>query len=105
MCSLPNTGRGTSHQFRRKMTMQVISAIAEFERALLLEGTQAGIARAMALGKRLSRPPAPDDEQKKMVFLRLSEGKSISAIAWEFDTTRQTILRLKAIMEDADARS
>lgn len=88
-----------------KMTMQVISAVAEFERDLLLERTHAGIARAKASGKRFGRPPALDDEQKKAVFLCLSEGKSISAIAREFDTTRQTILRVKAIMEDADARS
>lgn len=88
-----------------KMTMQVISAVAEFERDLLLERTHAGIARAKASGKRFGRPPALDDEQKKAVFLRLSEGMSISAIAREFDTTRQTILRVKAAMEDADARS
>lgn len=85
--------------------MQVISAVAEFERDLLLERTRAGIARTKASGKRFVRPLALDDEQKKVVFLRLSEEKSISAIAREFDTIRQTILRVKAINEDADARS
>jgi len=64
-----------------KMTMQVISAVAEFERDLLLERTHAGIARAKASGKRFGRPPALNDEQKKVVFLRLNEGISISAIA------------------------
>ncbi len=88
-----------------KMTMQVISAVAEFERDLLLERTHAGIARAKASGKRFGRPPALDDEQKKAVFLRLSQGRSISSIAREFNTTRQTILRVKAAMEDADAGS
>jgi len=63
------------------MTMQVISAVAEFERDLLLERTHAGIARAKASGKRFGRPPALNDEQKKVVFLRLNEGISISAIA------------------------
>ncbi|MGC1002773.1 recombinase family protein [Pantoea agglomerans] len=85
-----------------KMTMQVISAVAEFERDLLLERTHAGIARAKAAGKRFGRPPALDDEQKKAVFLRLNEGISISAIAREFNTTRQTILRVKAAMGDTD---
>lgn len=79
-----------------KMTMQVISAVAEFERDLLLERTHSGIARAKASGKRFGRPPALDDEKKKAVFLRVNEGKSISAIAREFNTTRQTILRVKA---------
>ncbi|MCP9269170.1 recombinase family protein [Xenorhabdus sp. XENO-1] len=86
-----------------KMTMQVISAVAEFERDLLLERTHAGIARAKASGKRFGRPPTLSDEQKKTVFLRINEGKSISAIAREFSTTRQTILRVKAAMEDIDA--
>ncbi|MCQ4376244.1 recombinase family protein [Enterobacter kobei] len=40
-----------------KMTMQVISAVAEFERDLLLERTHSGIARAKAAGKRFGRPP------------------------------------------------
>ena len=82
--------------------MQVISAVAEFERDLLLERTHAGIARAKAAGKRFGRPPALDDEQKKAVSLRLNEGISISAIAREFNTTRQTILRVKAAMGDTD---
>lgn len=87
-----------------KMTMQVISAVAEFERDLLLERTHAGIARAKASGKRFGRPPALDEEQKKVVFLRLGEGKSISAIAREFNTTRQTILRVKALIKDVDSQ-
>lgn len=85
--------------------MQVISAVAEFERDLLLERTHAGIARAKAAGKRFGRPPALDDEQKKAVFLRLNEGISISTIAREFNTTRQTILRVKAAMGDTDTCS
>jgi len=88
-----------------KMTMQVISAVAEFERDLLLERTHAGTAWAKAAGKRFGRPPALDDEQKKVVFLLLDKGISISAIAREFNTIRQTILRVKAAMEDTDARS
>ena len=38
-----------------KMTMQVISAVAEFEKDLLVERTRAGIERAKAQGKRLGR--------------------------------------------------
>ncbi|MFB6328538.1 recombinase family protein [Pantoea deleyi] len=88
-----------------KMTMQVISAVVEFERDLLLERTHVGIARAKAAGKRFGRPPALDDEQKKAVFLRLDEGISISAIAREFNIIRQTILRVKAAMGDTNACS
>lgn len=63
--------------------MQVISDVAEFERNLLLERTHTGIAWAKASGKRFGRPPALNDEQKKVVILHLLEGKSISAIAGE----------------------
>lgn len=79
-----------------KMTMQVISAVAEFERDLLLERTHSGIARAKAAGKRFGRPSALNEEQKTTVIERINAGISISAIAREFNTTRQTILRVKA---------
>lgn len=79
-----------------KMTMQVISAVAEFERDLLLERTHSGISRARAAGKRFGRPPILSEEQKKIVTERLNAGVSVSAVAREFNTTRQTILRVKA---------
>jgi putative DNA-invertase from lambdoid prophage Rac len=41
-----------------KMTMQVLSAVAEFERDLLIERTQQGLMRAKAEGKQLGRPVA-----------------------------------------------
>ncbi|WP_129544245.1 recombinase family protein [Serratia sp. 1D1416] len=79
-----------------KMTMQVISAVAEFEKDLLIERTHAGIARARASGKRFGRPSVLNDEQKKSVLERLSMGITVSDVAREFNTTRQTILRVKA---------
>jgi putative DNA-invertase from lambdoid prophage Rac len=74
-----------------KMTMQVISAVAEFERDLLLERTHSGIARAKAAGKRFGRPSVLTKEQQLMVIAQINSGISISAIAREFNTTRQTI--------------
>jgi putative DNA-invertase from lambdoid prophage Rac len=41
-----------------KMTMQVLGAVAEFERDLLIERTQQGLKRAKAEGKKLGRPGA-----------------------------------------------
>lgn len=40
--------------------MQVINAVAEFERDLLIERTQSGLARAKAEGKKLGRPEATE---------------------------------------------
>lgn len=41
-----------------KMTMQVLGAVAEFERDLLIERTQSGLQRAKSEGKKLGRPEA-----------------------------------------------
>lgn len=79
-----------------RMTMQVISAVAEFERDLLLERTHSGIARAKAAGKRFGRPSALNEQQQQAVMARINTGTSISAVAREFNTTRQTILRIRA---------
>lgn len=78
-----------------KMTMQVISAVAEFERDLLIERTHAGLNRARNEGKRFGRPPVLNSKQKQAVLEKINTGMSISAIAREFGTTRQTILRVK----------
>lgn len=78
------------------MTMQVISAVAEFEKDLLIERTHAGIARAKASGKYFGRPSALNEEQKQSALDRLSAGISVSAVARELNTTQQTILRVKS---------
>jgi len=78
-----------------KMTMQVISAVAEFERDLLIERTHSGLARARAAGKRFGRPPSLSDEQRKSARERLNAGASVSAVARESRTSRQTIMRLR----------
>src|SRR3954449_2100881 len=77
-----------------KLTMGVINAVAEFERDLLVERTQAGLSRARAEGKRLGRPASLTAEQRKEVA-RLGEGATVSAVAREFGTSRQTILRVR----------
>lgn len=78
-----------------KMTMQVIAAVAEFERDLLIERTQSGINRAKAAGKRFGRPPVLNHEERAVVLQRLNAGGTIAEIAREFRTTRQTILRVR----------
>ncbi|ENQ5359128.1 Hin recombinase, partial [Escherichia coli] len=42
------------------------------------------------------RPPVLNEEQTQKVLERIKSGASISAIAREFRTTRQTILRVRA---------
>jgi len=78
-----------------KMTMGVIAAVAEFERDLLVERTQAGLARAKAEGKALGRPSALSPAQVAEVGKRLAAGDAIAAIARAMGTSRQTIMRTR----------
>jgi len=78
-----------------RMTMQVIAAVAEFERDLLIERTNSGISRAKGAGKRFGRPPSLNAQERALVIERLSSGTGISELAREFKTTRQTIMRIR----------
>jgi putative DNA-invertase from lambdoid prophage Rac len=78
-----------------KMTMQVIAAVAEFERDLLVERTQSGINRAKAAGKQFGRPPALNKSERAAVIERLAAGINVTELAREFKTTRQTIMRIR----------
>lgn len=78
-----------------KMTMGVLAAVAEFERDLLIERTQSGLARAKAAGRPLGRPQALAEGRARAALERLSKGLSVAAVAKEFDTSRQTIMRLR----------
>lgn len=83
------------------MTMNVLNAVAQFERDLLIERTQAGVARAREKGKRFGRPPALTDRQKQAALADLAADASISAVARKFGTSRLTISRLKAASQNA----
>ncbi|MBJ2162525.1 recombinase family protein [Acidovorax sp. IB03] len=78
-----------------KMTMGVIAAVAEFERDLLIERTQAGLALAKASGKTIGRPQSLDKGKVAMVRQKLSEGHSVAALARELGTSRQTVMRVR----------
>lgn len=78
-----------------KMTMGVINTVAQFERDLLIERTQSGLARARSEGKKLGRPEVLSQAQKNQAIQQIQEGKSISSIAKNFSVSRQTIMRVR----------
>lgn len=82
-----------------KMTMGVICAVAEFERDLLIERTQSGLARVKAAGKALGRKPSLSGDQQQEVRQKLAAGVSVAQIARDMKTTRQTIMRVRAATE------
>lgn len=77
------------------MTMNVLNAVAQFERDLLIEPTQSGLKRARSEGKSLGRPSTLDDKQKQDVLAGLAVGESISGIDRKSSTSRQTIIRIR----------
>lgn len=62
-----------------KMTMQVLEAVADFERDLLIERTQAGLARAKKEGMKLGRPEALGTT--KSILTLKDQGRSQSEVA------------------------
>ena len=76
-----------------KMTMGVIAAVAEFERDLLIERTQAGLGRARGQGKTLGRPSKLSAESLEAVRRKREAGASLGALANEFGVSRAAIQR------------
>lgn len=74
-----------------KMTMQVLCAVAEFERDLLIERTQSGLKRAKAEGRKLGRPEATGTT--KDVQTARSEGMSQSQVAEHLNISLATVKR------------
>ncbi len=69
---------------------QMLGVFAEFERAIITERIQAGLARARAQGKRLSRPLTPEQVQARIKELR-ARGMSLRRIAEEVDVSKSTV--------------
>lgn len=79
-----------------RMTMGVIAAVAEFERDLVVERTQAGLKRAKATGKKLGRRASLSANQQTEVLAALGEGASLGSLAKRFDVSKSAIQRIAA---------
>jgi putative DNA-invertase from lambdoid prophage Rac len=78
-----------------KMTMGVISAVAEFERDLLIERTQAGLKRAKAEGRALGRPNLLSTSQQEAIRAKRAEGVSLGELARQYGVSRSAIQRVE----------
>lgn len=74
-----------------KMTMTVLAAVAQFERDLLIERTQAGLERAKSEGKTLGRPAKASFEQIRAFK---TQGLSQSQVAVKLEISLSTVKRL-----------
>ena len=78
-----------------KLLLTMLSAVAEMERDLLVERTQAGLARAKLEGKSLGRPSKTTPQQKDEISHKLNQGVSVSAIARDYHISRATVIGIR----------
>ena len=78
-----------------KLLLTMLAAVAEMERDLLVERTQAGLQRAKAEGKILGRPSKTSPEQRKAILEGLDGGESVSAMARHYSVSRANIIGIR----------
>ncbi|KXV26736.1 recombinase family protein [Gluconobacter japonicus] len=77
-----------------RLFLTILMAMAEFERELIRERTQAGIAAARAAGKLIGRPPCLTSVQRQYIREMAQQGKSLRTIARLFSVGRTTVHRI-----------
>lgn len=79
-----------------KLLLLMLAAVAEMERDLLVERTQAGLQRAKAEGKTLGRPSKTTHEQRAEIRHRLGAGETVSALARLYGVSRANSIGIRA---------
>jgi putative DNA-invertase from lambdoid prophage Rac len=77
-----------------KLLLTMLAAVAEMERDLIVERTQAGLARAKAEGKTLGRPAKTTMEQRKAMIAAYERKESVSGLARMYGISRATVLSI-----------
>ncbi len=80
-----------------KMVLAVLGGVAEMERALIVERTHSGLARARAEGKQLGRPQALNEAKREEVRAALAAGASVNSLAKRYGVARGTIRGLRPV--------
>lgn len=78
------------------LMVKVLAAVADFERDLIVERTQAGQARARAEGKHMGRPSKTTDAEKQVIRSKLARGVSVSEVAREFAISRASVIAIRS---------
>lgn len=69
----------------------ILGALAEFERSLIVERTQAGLKAAKQRGQKLGRKPSLSEEQRQHARDLLAKGESPAAVARLLNVCRATL--------------
>lgn len=76
------------------LTLQVLGAVAQFERAMCIDRVRSGLAKARAAGKQLGRPRSRIDPARVQELRR--EGLSVREIAAKLGGSKSVVARLLA---------
>ena len=74
--------------------LNMLSAIAEMERDLLIERTQSGLDRAKREGKILGRPKKTTISQRTKIIDMRKNGTSVSELSRLYSVSRASIMRV-----------
>ena len=77
-----------------KLMLNMLAAVAEMERDLLIERTQSGLARARSEGKIIGRPAKTTDKQRSEIKAMRKNGSTVSALSRTYGISRASIMRI-----------
>ena len=78
-----------------KAVVGILAAVAEMERDMLVERTQAGLSRAKAEGKQLGRPSKTTEADKQAIRERLGAGDTVSQVAKDYGISRASVIAVR----------
>ena len=83
-----------------KMAFHLFGALSEFERSLIRERTQAGLAAARARGRAGGRKPKLDDKQVREIRRLMTDPTiPVSQIAKSYKVSRTTIYKVAPVRQ------
>ena len=79
------------------LMVKMLAAVADFERDLIIERTQAGQARARAAGTHMGRPSKTTPDQQCAIREALAAGATVSSMAASYQVSRATIVAIRDV--------
>lgn len=78
-----------------ELMVKMLAAVADFERDLIIERTQAGLARAKSEGKRLGRPTKTTEKERQEITEALGKGATVSEVARTYGISRALVHNIR----------
>ncbi|QRQ86837.1 recombinase family protein [Cupriavidus oxalaticus] len=76
--------------------VMVLRAVAALEGSTRSARVRDSLAAAKAMGRAVGRPPKHKPDERDAILRSLAEGQTVSETARRFNTSRQTVLRIRA---------